>query len=126
MDRLANKDGLNLIKVEKAVLLDKLIANRDAHVVEYNEAVAGFRLSVITELEDYLSIARTGNKIRTSIKFDEPVCHEDDYNTIIEMLEMSIEDELYITMTEFKQYVQDNWHWKQNFEITSMKYVGLN
>ena len=124
MDRMANKDGLNLIKVEKQELLEKLVDNRTKHVSEYEQAVDGFRQSVIDELTEYLDRAKSGKGVRTTITFDEPRCHEDDYSTVIEMLEMSVDEEIYITMSEFRQYVQDKWHWKDSFSTTNMKYIG--
>lgn len=124
MDRMANKDGLNLIKVQKLDLLKKLIDNRNKHLLEYDEAVAGFKKSVIEELQSYLDRAIKGKSVRTTITFDEPRCHEDEYSTVIEMLEMSVDEEIYITMNEFRQYVQDKWHWKESFSVTNMKYIG--
>lgn len=124
MDRLANQDGLNLIKVQKAELLQKLLDNREAHVAEYNEALEGFKKERIRELEKFLVNAIEEKEVPQSITFDVPKSHESDYTTVIEMLEMSVDEEIYITMQEFRQYVQDKWSWKGAFSLTNSKYIG--
>ena len=123
MDRMANQTGLSLIKVDKKTLLDKLKLNRDNHVSEYDNAVEGYKQSVVDELTRWLEKARTGKKVITRIIFDEPACHEEDYDTVIQMLEMSVDDTVYVTMTEFKQYVEDKWGWKEAFSMTNAKYM---
>ena len=124
MNRLANQDGLNLIKVEKEELLKKLIDNRTKHVAEYESAVDGFKTSRIEELQRHLDRAIAGEPVRNNISFDEPACHTDDYDTVIEMLQMSVDEEIYITMSEFKQYVQDKWNWSNSFSVTNSKYLS--
>ena len=124
MDRMANQAGLALVKVKKEVLLAKLKENLTSHVDEYNTALEGFHVSVVDELKLLLKKAKAGDKIKRNIQFDEPSCHEEDYKTVIEMLEMSVDDEVYLTSSEFKQYVQDQWHWKEGFSMTNMKYIS--
>jgi hypothetical protein len=38
------------------------------------------------------------------------------------MLEMSKEDTIELTQQEFSQYVQDDWHWKDQFLFSNMNY----
>ncbi|NIU00294.1 MAG: hypothetical protein GWN01_04965 [Nitrosopumilaceae archaeon] len=119
-----NDKGLNLIKVQKNELLEKLLANRTNHVEEYEKAVEGYREAVIEELQGYLDDAIEGRRVKTHIIFDEPSCHKKDYDTVIEMLQMSVDDEICITMNEFRQYVQDQWNWKESFSMTNSKYLS--
>ena len=123
-DRGVGQEGMNIIKVKKDELLRKLIDNRDKHVSEYEDAVKGFKQSVIDELAEYLNRATAGENITTKIVFDEPSCHEEDYDTVIEMLQMTVENEIYISMGEFRKYVQDKWNWKDGFSLTNSKYIG--
>ena len=124
MDRMAGKDGLNLIKVKKDVLMQKLLDNKKSHVQEYKKAVEGFKQSVVDELQRYLDRAIEGKRIKTYIQFDEPECHDADYDTVIEMLEMSVDEEVYLTTPQFKHYVQDQWTWKEGFSLTNSKYIN--
>lgn len=114
--------GLNMIKVSKEELLTKLKENKLAHLKQYVAAYEAFHKDCIKELTRYLSECKKG-KITTRITFDEPTCHEDEYNTVIEMLEMSVDTEVTISMGEFKSFVQDQWAWKQAFVMNATKYL---
>lgn len=122
MNRLANQSGLDLIKVNKVTLLDALVRNKEDHVKEYQEAMEGFRSKRVATLAKHLKAAEAGEKVPNSISFSVPACHEDDYTTVIKMLEMSVDKEVFVTMHEFQQYVEDKWSWKQNFDVTNAMY----
>lgn len=38
-----------------------------------------------------------------------PVSHEEQYEEVIQMLEMSVENEITLSKHEFQSYVQDKW-----------------
>lgn len=103
--------------------MSKLKDNRSNHLSEYKKAYSGYLISTVEELESLLFRAKNGD-IQSRISFDEPKSHEDDYDTAIEMLEMSVDDELYITKEQFKCFVQDKWSWKGQFDLTNIKYLG--
>ena len=123
MDRMANKEGMNLIKVNKSELLAKLKVNRDEHKDTFREAWIGYREDVIKELKQHLKAVKAGADIESLISFDTPESHINDYETIIEMLTMSVDDEVYLTRSEFKQYIRDEWSWKNTFVMNSAKYI---
>jgi len=122
MERMANQQGLSLIKVKKEELVNTLKENRLKHIKDFEEAKVAFQEDVVKELKTILRNAKNG-KIKTSIHFDEPSQHTDDYDTVIEMLEMSVDDEVYLTRNEFKQYVRDEWNWKDSFIATNSFYL---
>ena len=122
MDRMANKDGMNLIKVNKAELLEKIKDNFMKHEEEYAEAMVGFQIDSISELKKLLKDAKAGVIVPSNVYFDIPMSYDKDYETIIEMLEMSIDGEVYLTRSEFKQYIRDEWQWKADFLLSNAKY----
>lgn len=122
MERLANQQGLNLIKVNKALLLNYLKSNLEAHITEYNEAFLAFKEQAIKQLRSAIKKAKQ-DKIE-SISFLKPECHINDYKTVIGMLEMSIDEEVYITSREFEQYVEDRWSWTDRFKTLNATYKG--
>jgi hypothetical protein len=126
---------MNQVKVKKEELLAKLRANLDKHVNDYTEACKGYRLEAAIQLAQKADkIAELTKKLRDGetlpiepIYFEDldmPQSHEGDYRQIIEMAEMSTDDIIILSHSEFKQYIRDDWSWKQNFTISNAKYLG--
>lgn len=122
MERMANKEGMNLVKVNKYELLEKIKENLLAHNIEFGDAMDGFKSESIRELKNLLKDAKSGKVVPANIYFDIPECHEKDYETIIEMLEMSVDRTVFLTRSEFKQYIRDEWQWKETFMMSNAKY----
>jgi hypothetical protein len=113
---------LDVVRVEKAELLKKLRENRETHIAEFNKATDAFEEAVIIDLKDYLKRAKKGD-IVNSIVFNRPTSHEEEYTTVIEMLEFGIDDYVDLSQWEFKTYVQDQWNWKEDFNTTNSFYM---
>jgi hypothetical protein len=107
-----NKPSMQTVKVKRLSLLEKLQSNRKAHRDIFLKAQEGYRIRVIQELDQMLAEARAGKSIRRAISLPEPQDHTADYDRVIAMLEMSVEDEVQVFSQEFDMYVMDNWAWK--------------
>lgn len=110
------------ITVSKAVLLEKLKANRDEHRKIFLEAQEGFRKAVIAELDSMLADARDGKKIRKMVTLIDPVDQTADYDRAIKMLEMSIDTNIQLSEHDFQSYVLDEWQWKSRFDSSNVGY----
>lgn len=120
------------VKCKKADLIDKLRANRDVHVREYKEACAGYRdqaLAKVDEIMDQLkrqiSALKEGEAVPLANIFfslPAPESHAADYDRVLTMLSMSVDDEITLDQKSFSQYVMDNWDWKESWEGTKMSY----
>lgn len=119
-------EGMGIITVKKAELLTVLKKNKEAHRELFLEAQKGFRELAIDELDRMLKDAREGKHIKLAVQLEQPVDYTKDYNRIIRMLEMSVEEEIKITEDEFSRYVMDDWGWKRQFVTTTSNYVGAN
>jgi len=53
-----------------------------------------------------------------------PEDHTNEYDAVIRMFEMSIEDEIELTGTEFMCFVQDEWGWSREWFVANMGYSG--
>ncbi len=113
---------MNAIKVSKTTLLATLRTNRDKHRQIFLEAQQGYRIAVITELDNMLAEAKAGKKIRRSVTLTEPMDQTKDYDRAIAMLEMSVETEVSLEEHDFQQYVLDEWTWKRQFNTSNMLY----
>ncbi len=97
------------VKVSKTKLLSTLKTNREKHVQIYNDALEGVRVEYKKLLEKEIKKLDDGKSVKTSISIEMPQNHEEQYNEVIDMLEMSIDDEVTLSRHEFQQYVQDKW-----------------
>lgn len=114
--------GLQTVRVEKDALLDKIKANREEHRSIFEEALDGWQKQVIKDLEDAAADARAGRAFRWRFNLPKPQDHTDEYDTVIEMLEMSKDDEFELTLGEFNSFVMDKWGWQTTFLTSSSEY----
>jgi hypothetical protein len=103
------------IKVKKQKLLNILRKNRTAHRKIFLEAQEGFKKAVIEQLEKRLEAARKGQRVDLYIRLNEPVDQTKDYDRAIGMLEMDDNTVILLTELDYKQYVLDDWTWKDQF-----------
>lgn len=120
------------VKVDRKELLKKVKENREKHVSEFKEAVIGYKTVALKEIErgmdrlkKQVEELRAGEVLHlTAVSFNiaVPQNHSKDYDQVISMLEMSVDDTLTIRSDEFAMYVMDDWGWKTDFENTSTIY----
>lgn len=113
---------MRTVRISKGDLVSTLIINRNAHETEYKKAVEGYCVKMVEFLKEKVSILATGNPVDVSISDFPPESHADDYNRALKMLEMSVDETIELTESEFRQLVEDNWSWQANFKAASMKY----
>jgi len=111
------------VTVFRTELLKKIKHNRGAHHDLFLKAQVGYRKEVIEELDKMLEDARNGKNIRRTISLPEPIDHTKDYDMIIAMLEMSVDEKIMIDNNQFNQYVLDDWAWKQLATATNVRYA---
>ena len=115
---------MNAVKVKREDLLTKVRANREAHRELFLKAQEGYRKLVIEELDKMLADARAGRRISRSINLAEPTDHSSDYERVIMMLEMSVDDAIVLGADEFDQYVRDVWSWSYQTTPMLMSYAA--
>lgn len=113
---------MNYVKVAVSDLLAQLKVNKDKHVKEFNEAMIGYREALKKELHDKFLLASSNVDVKHNIDTVRPTSYETFYDEAIAMMEWTIEKEVELDRNEFKQYVQDEWSWKNSFAITASLY----
>ena len=111
------------VKVSKEALLGKLKMNRSSHREIFLKAQEGYRKKIIEELDVMMAEACIGKRIRRGFEFPEPIDQTADYDRAIAMLEMSLEDEIVLSESDFACYVLDNWGWKDMVGMTNSRYL---
>lgn len=115
---------MNNVKVKRVELLSKLQANRDSHRDLFLKAQDGYRKVVIDELDKSLQDARNGKGLRVYISIQAPQDHTSDYDNVIAMLEMSVDDVIELDAGSFQSYVMDKWQWAAAAFATNSMYAG--
>ena len=70
-----------------------------------------------------LEETKKGLRIRREVRLVEPIDQMREYDRIIKMLEMSMDDIIKRDERGFSQYVMDDWSWKANFLETTNPYT---
>jgi hypothetical protein len=115
---------MHSVKVKRTDLLEKIKANRDGHRDLFLKAQEGYRLDFIAELEQHLKDARERKKISRAVSLPEPQDHTEDYDAVIAMLEMSVDEVIELDASSFQQYVLDKWSWKRMVDVTNTAYAA--
>lgn len=110
------------IKVKKADLLHKLKTNREAHRQIFEEAVKGYYAEGVRILQQHIEDIKRGSLKRVIVNLPVPSDHTEDYNRAIEMLEMTLDQEIEVSERDFEMFVRDNWLWKQEFLASNSTY----
>lgn len=123
------------VKVNRKELLEKVRANRETHVRDYEESVIGYKAAALKAIDEGMAkLRRSVEELKTgqvlhlaAVSFDleVPENHKKDYDQVIAMLEMSVDDQLTIRSDEFALYVMDDWSWKANFDKTTTTYKSM-
>jgi hypothetical protein len=116
--------GESGVTVKRDTLLAALKKNREEHRKTFLEAQEGFRAMVIEKLDAMLKDARDRKPITLRIDLPAPTDQTRDYDRVIRMLEMSINEEILISEQEFSQYVMDDWGWKAQWVGTTSNYTN--
>lgn len=118
--------SMKTVNVNRHNLLNKLRENRTKHVADYEEALKGYRIEVVKVLEQALADAKNGKYDNSGLHVYEqmPENHTSDYDQVIAMMEMSVDDIITLEASEVQQYVLDQWHWKTQFAGTVAKYAN--
>lgn len=113
----------NEVTCKKQELLDALKLNREKHLAEYREAFQGWREAVRARLVVLLDEVVTSDEDWIpSIGYPKPTSHVDDYDRVLRMLQMSVEDAITLREDQFACYVLDDWHWKGDHRAVSSAY----
>ena len=110
------------VTVTKSALLEALKENRDAHQAIFEEALDGYKAETERLLKEHLKAVRSGKVQAIYVNLPVPEDHTRDYDRAIRMIDMSVDSEITIDETSFRQYVMDDWRWKHQFLSSNSTY----
>jgi hypothetical protein len=112
------------IKVNKSDLLNTLKESRKSHAAEYSKAKTGFKKLLEKELEKKLADLRSGKKVELTFQNRKPDSHINDYDEVIEMLELSTDVEIELSHQQWKQYIKNEWDWLKTWSLSNANYLS--
>ena len=102
--------------VDKTFLLNTLKENREHHQTMADEALLGYKDATETLLRATLNEAMEVDfSERVYVNVYPPCDHLSDYDTVIGMLEASVDDTLELDFIQYRNFVEDEWDWSQNW-----------
>lgn len=137
------------VVINKERLLIQLLANKEKHVKEYEEALAGYKEMASQKLREAYEDAKVAlekNLTKGLAKLDEfdpdddefssyltlvearhvnlpvPQNYEEEYESAIQMVQWDTRSELELTHAEFNCFVRDKWDWTSDFFSTTAIY----
>lgn len=112
------------VNVKRDNLIFTLNKNMAKHKDDYTKAKKGFIKLLDEELTEKLEDLRAGNKVDLSFENQKPESHVDDYEDVIEMLEMSVDDTIELSHEQFKKWIKDDWDWKRHWSSSNAAYLS--
>lgn len=111
------------ITVNKDELLAALKENRETHGAAYEKAKAGYIKVTMAEMKEQLQRLVDGRVLGRIFFNAPPEDHTGDYNDAIAMMTWSMDDTIELTQGQFKQYVNDDWGWKESWVTSNTAYM---
>jgi hypothetical protein len=127
---LAERPSETKVTVNKEVLLVTLKTNREAHIKDYEEAMQGYLLKRLFDLEEATRAATTAttstvHELPSTLSWNVPESHVKDYDRAIRMVEMSVETQIILSGTSFDNLVMDEWDWKRRADLLNSSYKSF-
>ena len=111
------------IKVNKQELIDIVKKNKEAHIIDYAEAVVAYKKEALRQLRLQTKAVNKGALV-VRINLTSPINEEKSYDKIIRMFEMDVQDEVEISVNEFNEYVLDETSFALQAKMSNSSYRG--
>ena len=112
------------VTCNKADILAKLHANREAHQKMVAEARAGYLAAAQGELHDALVAIKAGKVVPLRFKLQVPLDYTRVYATAIGQLTAHTGDTIKLSSSEYNMLVEDDWDWVNDFVKINSSYSG--
>jgi hypothetical protein len=114
---------MNEVVVSKAELLTILEKNREQHKKDAEDALNGYYIEAKEKFLNALEAIRERKDI-PHINLFKPVSHVEQYDRAIGMLKMHVNDTVTLSMEEYASYVDDEWDWKHQWQLSNTAYLS--
>lgn len=117
------------VNVKRSDLLEALRKNRSLHIAEYKEALRDFRLKMKSELQraaESLVVTTDDHLHKFKVQLPAaPSSHTRNYDEVIEMLELSVDETINLDSESFQAYFKNKWSWTDSFKTIAASYKAF-
>lgn len=115
---------MQTVKIKRNELYNAVTKNLTQHKKDLHLAKKERRQKIVDRMNiEIAKILEDGDyQPPTNVSIVQVPDHSGDYQRVIRMVDMSVEDVIELTAREFDQYIMDNWNWKDIFNETIMSY----
>ena len=118
------------IKVKKDVLLNALKKNRDQHVEDFKLAVEGYKITIkkafLKKSREVKDLTPENIKdFNSYISEQAPQSHKKEFDEAIGMLELCVDDEIFISPSEYRHYYLNDWEWQETWNVSNSFYMTM-
>ena len=138
------------VEVNRVALIEALKENREKHIKEYEEAMAGYKSRLLESIDSAFEEAKcslekqyekTVEKVRNltdddiakqsdfmtlvdsvTVEMKVPRSYASEYDAAIDVAMWDVRETLELSHAEFTCFVRDSWEWKSRFEAVSAMY----
>lgn len=111
------------IKVDD--LRDIIQENRDNHEALYAEAVIVYRVKAIDALEAQITnLQSPDGPLALTWRLPVPEKHLEDYDRILKVLELTIDEEITLDDAEVAMYIMNEWGWLHSWAANTVAYTS--
>ena len=120
---------------DKAQVVTTLTTNRAEHEKIYKEAVEGYRQKLTEALTEVVELVREKREELEDKKLPSPrldytplnklsvpTSSLKEYDTVLEMLELTPDETIVLDQDQYNCYMKDNWYWMKDFLISNSLY----
>lgn len=109
------------ITVQKSKVLNHLKKNKEAHIVEYAQAVLDYKNEALLQLKSLTKKAKQGD-LDIYLNLTTPINNVDRYDKLITALEWEIDEQIVLSQGEFNEYVHDEFSWAAASKMSNTAY----
>lgn len=112
-----------VIKVSTQMVIEKLKANKEAHIAEYANQLAGWKLQM-DEYSKHLSDWAVKGGVAKERKAEplKPDNYVKEYDNLLEILSYHIDDSVELSEEDFEKVIRNRFHWSKHFLANSTTY----
>lgn len=110
------------VEVDRKALIQRLRSNRLTHRNIFLEAVEGYKVEAVKQLEDFIARIKSGSLKHVYVSLPTPEDHTGDYDRIIGLLGLSEEETVPLDDSSYASYYMDDWTWKRQFLTSNSLY----
>ena len=114
---------IGLVRMKKFDLIRILEDNKKKHDAIYNAAVEGYWAEAEEKLNEKLAKIREKKQVDPYLGIAFPENHAEDYEEILQSLELSVHNEIELNQNQFNCYVRNKWNWREQFVASNSYYA---